>query len=170
MTDCPNILIVGVPRGGTSIAAAMLNNLGWHFAADANWGGEPASVMKLFKEENLSDVKVGAALEHVLARTPEPWVIKVPNLVLYPGAMEIANCFNPTLLWMTRSLPSVKTSWINRGHRPMGDTVVAPNGLTVEQWAEKAGAAFAAWRGSKVKIAYRDLQRAISLWLPGKTP
>ncbi len=126
----PNIVIIGVPRSGTSIVANMIRALGWNYASDSNWGGESRAVVSIHREmidrekhDFLPERFDEKAAREVLRDLKAPWVLKDPSwsftLPLWEPLLREANGDRPlVLVWSTRDLSAVEASWRRRADLP----------------------------------------------------
>ncbi len=180
----PNVIVIGTPRSGTSITASMIQTLGWHYAADANWGGESKSILELHhnmidrdKRTFVAERFDEQAARNILQDLKAPWVLKDPSwsftLPLWePLLREVSGDRPLVLVWSTRDITDVEASWRRRSRLPVGGTQVRPDGtiagkrsdITVPEYLAKAEETFENWQGVKVNVDLSDLKKAAALF------
>ncbi|MFQ5494695.1 MAG: hypothetical protein ACE5EX_04880 [Phycisphaerae bacterium] len=179
----PNIVIIGVPRSGTSILASMIQTLGWHYAPDANWGGESAAVMavqrKMIDRERhtfSTDRFDAVAARTALAPLTAPWVLKDTSLSftlhVWAPLLHTASGDRPlVLMCSTRDTAQVERSWRRRTGLPSGGTYIRDDGtvatqrsdITLPEWCARAVETYDRWSGVKVRIDLADMHKAAAL-------
>jgi hypothetical protein len=155
----PNIVVLGVGHANTSITTRQLHVLGWQ-AGDADEEfAESVSVREInqrFLKTGQFDQRVAAT---VLARLPEPWVIKDPRFAetlseWLPALVR----YRPLLLWVTKDQDRVIESYVRRGNRRDAAE------RRVRQRESACARHFACWPWPKVQFDAHDITSAVSLF------
>jgi|GEM_PF-3742255 len=185
----PNVIVIGTPRSGTSITASVIQALGWHFAEDANWGGESKALLDMHhrmidRERQTFDLTrfEEDTARRVLSSLASPWLLKDPTFCYslpcwLPLLTEACDGQMPVLIWSMRSDDEVEASWRRRTMLPNGGTYITENGevagkrsgITFQAYREQAERAFDAWEGVKVRVDLDDLKSAAQLVHTTKT-
>jgi hypothetical protein len=167
-----NILIMGVPRSGTSILADMINKLGWNFAPDANWCGESRYIEEINKwminTKIASNIDILMKIEEVkrfAKKQQTPWVIKSPSFCYTLKA--IRKCFDDFILIAIRKpQDKLEESW----HKLLGTKVkevdgelIDAGGQSLSEWSRMLQKSYAEYTGPKVMLDYDKLTEAVKL-------
>lgn len=180
----PNIVILGVPRSGTSITASMIRALGWNYAPDSNWGGESKALLAIHhsmidrdKRAYVAERFDERAAREVLRDLKAPWVLKNPTwsftLPLWEPLLREASGDRPlVLIWSTRDPSKVEASWRRRTGLPAAGSQVRPDGtiagkrsdITIPEFYAQAQRTFENWDGVKIRVDLADLKKAAALF------
>lgn len=163
MTAAKNICLLTLGKGGSSVVAAMLGELGWHLPPDVNRFGESSTVRDL-NESGLADPEQARRL---LETWNQPWVLKDPRFVRYKGLIDewlpIWEPYQPTLLYLTRDRDSIVASHQRRGNRSIGFQGTDRPEEKIDEWLERAEEIIAEWPWSTARVSFEQIQQAVSL-------
>jgi hypothetical protein len=155
----PNVVVLGVGHGGTTIITRMLHTLGLR-AGDADEQYAESESVRELNERAWKSGKLGADAPRVLAQLPRPWCIKDPRFVqTLPLWLSAMVKYEPLLILLERDAAAVAASHERRGEKVRG-------GLTVEGAQALARRRFDAWPWAKLAVRYEDLARAVALFSP----
>jgi len=175
-----NIVMFGTPRTGSSIAASMLQALGWNLFPDANWSGESAEMIEI--QQAMVDRAAGRfvperfdvdAARELMAQATSPWLIKDLTLsftmdLWMPLFHEFSNGLPVFGFMLTRNPEEVDMSWRRRTNLKGAGCIITPDrqvaswkeNITLSAWTDQAERAFMEWEGPKLQIDFADLKQA----------
>jgi len=171
----PNIIVFGVGHSGTTLLAKMLFALGWNQgespdAADEDYG-EHLKIRQCNRYV-LEHKAIPPEAAAILRTLKCPWAIKDPRFVITLSSWQpvFASALEqlPVLLWVIKDLEEVAKSHAIRGEM-IGDKPGSHNHTVVELW-QLAMTHYADWPGPKLRLCYRQIAAATSLFLPNRTP
>lgn len=141
----PNIVLLTVGHIGSSVVSHMLGQLGWNLGDADDEYGESVSVRDCNHRRDFS------AAEKVLAKLPEPWVIKDPRFCeTLDDWLPFLKRYSPLLVWLTRDRKAVEDG-----------SVAAVKACAPLLAAQRH---FDRWTGPKLKIDYQQAAAAIALF------
>ena len=163
-----NIVILSIGRSGSTIAARMLEALGWQLGV----ADEEYAEHEWFRAINDHLVRgepfpAGEA-EELLESLPEPWLLKDPRLArTWETWQPLLDC-GALLLWITRDLAAVEKSLRAKRWGQPSPRGLLLRGRTLAETEAECRRCFDAWAGPRCKTAYEDLHRAVGLFDLGR--
>jgi hypothetical protein len=152
----PNVVVFGLGHANTTITTRQLAALGWNLGDADEEYAELVSVRAL--NENW---RRNAAVD-VLARLPQPWVVKDPRFSrgMLHRWLPLLLPYRPLLLWVTKDLDLLRASYERRGEHAM-----IPD---LPRWLAYCDQQFARWPWAKIKIDAEQVAVACSLLSPSQ--
>lgn len=167
----PNLLVMCVSHSGSTVTMRMLEAAGWRIGSQAGGSREDMHVIGMLRPPREGErFDQRRALRSYLAGLPEPWAIKTPHLCfaahLVWDALEGFER-SPVLVWLTRDMAEVEDSHRRRGQLISGEPGIPHIGTVAAMW-EGAQQQFERWPGSKLRVAFEDIERVVGIFDPSK--
>lgn len=173
--DRPNIIVFGVGHSGTTLLAKMLFSLGWSQGESSDAADEEYGEHRAIRQCNrcvLEHQAIPPEAGSVLQALKSPWAIKDPRFVLTLPSWQpvFASVLGqlPMLLWIIKDLEEVKQSHAIRGEM-LGDQPGSHQHTVDDLW-QLAVTHYENWPGPKLRVCYRQIVAAATLWLPERAP
>lgn len=163
------IVVLGVGRCGTSIAAKMLMRLGWKCPLADEEFAEHTEMRSINERAIQSRIWDDPRARQLVATLAPPWVLKDPRLALTLDQWRpyLAD-EKPLLLWISRDLDAIRASMQKRGWGDARDGEVYLRGHSIAELHAMCQRHFDAWPWGKLHVSHEQLASAIALFDPNR--